>query len=80
MCICMAESLLCSPETVTILLICYTSTQNKKDKTKKKTTCASSARGVSSNPGWGIKSPCATQKINPQNTITEKSDGDQGKK
>ena len=34
-CICMAESLHCSPETVTILLIGYTPIQNKKFKLKK---------------------------------------------
>ena len=34
--ICMAESLPCSPETTTTLLIGYTLTQNKKFKVKKK--------------------------------------------
>ena len=34
-CICMAESLHCSPETITTLLIGYTPTQNKKFKKKK---------------------------------------------
>ena len=33
-CICMAESLCCPPETITTLLIGYTSIQNKKFKTK----------------------------------------------
>ena len=33
-CICMAESLHCSHETITILLINYTQTQNKKFKKK----------------------------------------------
>ena len=36
MCICMAESLCCSPETITTLLIGYTPVQNKKCKLKKK--------------------------------------------
>ena len=35
-CICMAESLHCSPETTTTLLITYTPIQNKKFKVKKK--------------------------------------------
>ena len=34
-CICMAESLHCSHETITILLINYAQTQNKKFKNKK---------------------------------------------
>ena len=34
-CICIAESLHCSPETITTLLIGYTPTQNKKFKKKK---------------------------------------------
>ena len=42
-CICMAESLHCSPETITTLLIGYTSIQNvfgvKKIKLKKKRRC-----------------------------------------
>ena len=36
-CICMAESLLCSPETITVLLISYTPIQNKKVKKFKNT-------------------------------------------
>ena len=63
MCICMAESFHCPPETVTILLICYSSTHTHTH-THTHTNCASSARGVSSNPGWGIKIPCAAQQIN----------------
>jgi len=35
-CICMAESLHCSPETITILLISYTTIENKKLKILKK--------------------------------------------
>ena len=35
-CICMAEALHCSPETITTLLISYTPIQNKKFKRKKK--------------------------------------------
>ena len=35
-CICMAESLSCSPETITTLLIGYTPIQNKKFKRRKK--------------------------------------------
>ena len=35
-CICMAESLRCSPEMITILLISYTPIQNKKFKREKK--------------------------------------------
>ena len=35
-CICMAESLCCSPETTTTLLIVYTLMQNKKFKFEKK--------------------------------------------
>ena len=35
-CVCMAESLCCSPETVTTLLIGYTPIQNKKFEKKKK--------------------------------------------
>ena len=35
-CICMAESLHCSPKTVTKLLISYTPIENKKFKLKKK--------------------------------------------
>ena len=35
-CICMAESLCCPPETITILLIGYTSIQNKKFNKKRK--------------------------------------------
>ena len=34
-CICMAESLRCSPETITTLLIGYTQTQDKQFKRKK---------------------------------------------
>ena len=36
-CICMAESLCCLPETITALLVSYTPIQNKKLKTKTKT-------------------------------------------
>ena len=36
-CICMAECLCCSPETITTLLICYTPIQNGKCKWKKNT-------------------------------------------
>ena len=62
-CVWMAESLHRSPEPVTILLICYTPTQNKKLKLEK--NGASSARSESSNPGWGTKTLCATyQSIN----------------
>ena len=35
-CICMVESLHCLPETITILLIGYTTIENKKLKIKKK--------------------------------------------
>jgi len=35
-CICMAEALHCSPETITTLLISYTPIQNKKFKRKKR--------------------------------------------
>ena len=35
-CICIAESLCCSPETITTLLIGYTQIQNKKQKKKKR--------------------------------------------
>ena len=35
-CICMAESLCCPPEIITMLLIGYTAIQNKKVKKKKK--------------------------------------------
>ena len=34
-CICMAESLHCSPETITMLLICYTSIRNNKFRKRK---------------------------------------------
>ena len=38
-CICVAESLCCSPETITILLISYTLIQKKKFKKKIKIVC-----------------------------------------
>ena len=40
-CICMAESFFCPPETITILLIGYTTKQNKKFNEKKNTRWAS---------------------------------------
>ena len=46
-CICMAESLCCPPEIITMLLIGYTAIQNKKVKKKKK------------NPGLGNLSACS---------------------
>ena len=46
MCICMAESLCCSPETITTLLIGYTPVQNKKCKLKKKKKEAESCAEV----------------------------------
>ena len=51
MCICMAESLCCSPETITTLLIGYTPVQNKKCKLKKK----KGGRVLSRSPRWSLQ-------------------------
>ena len=56
-CICKGESLPCSSETVTILLIGYPQAKNKSSNYKRQ-NCASSARGMSSIPGCGIKISC----------------------
>ena len=56
-CICMGESLHCSSETVTILLTGCPQEKNKRSNYKKQ-NCASSVRGMSSNPGCGIRIPC----------------------
>ena len=56
-CLCMGESLHCSSETVTIFLIGYPQAKNKRSNYRKQ-NCASSVRGMSSNPGCGIRIPC----------------------
>ena len=80
----MAESLCCSPETVTTLLIGYTPIQNKKLYVQGKNkpqpwdtlsapvlkTLLSNAGGVGSIPGRGTKIPHASSPKN-QNIITE---------
>ena len=55
-CICMAESLLCSPETITTLLIDYTPKQNKKFKKKRLFTDMENSipRAKAGNRGAGV--------------------------
>ena len=72
-CICMAEPLCCSPETITTLLISYTPTPKKSSKIKKKThsgkkkkknlPCNVGNSGLI--PGWGTKIPHAVEQASP---------------
>ena len=50
-CICMAESLCCSPETITMLLTGYAPMQDKKFKRKKKKKRLKQQQKISGRPG-----------------------------
>ena len=65
----MAAPLLCSPETVTTLLVGYTPIQNKK--LKKKKNLPSSAENLGSTPGEGIKIPHAMGQVSVLTTARE---------
>ena len=66
----MAAPLLCSPETVTTLLVGYTPIQNKKLKKKKK-NLPSSAENLGSTPDEGIKLPHAMGQVSVLTTARE---------
>ena len=77
MCICMAESFHCPPETVTILLICYSSTHTHTH-THTHTQTVIPVQGVSVQTLDGeLRSHVPHSKsIDQQKIIKEKSDGD----
>ena len=68
--VCTAESLCCSPVTITTLLMGYTPIQNKKLKKKKK-NLPSSAENLGSIPGEGIKIPHAMGQVSVLTTARE---------
>ena len=62
-CICMAESLCCPPEIITMLLIGYTAIQNKKVKKKKKKPRAWEPQRLFTNTGPGGVIIAATEAL-----------------